>query len=401
MKKVQNLNFNLMNVSLVLTMFITFFSVESALSDTIYIGSGTPVTSNKNGNTQNVTGSVTDSDKNGLADSMLSEGSDAYGDRTNTRDANWHVTYTDVFASEYKKYMAGDATKINERRAAVEESLKGYGSTIHEYAQSWSYGPSVSKFVSSTGAQPTGTVYATTADLLGDIAMNSGGLSNFAVNGAGVLTTFGGGFFDEAGQFQYGIDGSITYTGNHSDTSMESEKVGFTAVQSGVVAFTTGFTKDANTAAFDYVNGTFAVLGELLGIYLNGTLLDTSLYFLSDDMLNANYAYASQYQFELDLNNVDELLVSGNNNISFMLLGIPLEYTGVDSHIYNDSMSFIHFSADVYQNTVSLLSGGGDGNDGEGGDSDGTTPEPATMLIFGIGLVGLGLRKKFTNKKTA
>jgi hypothetical protein len=376
---------------------VTISNIEIANAETIYLGTGSPVYSGENGTTKNVTGTVTDKDKNGLADGdvFLREASDKYGDSTNTRDVNWYVTYTDTFASEYDKYFAGDASKINARRAAVEESLKGHGSEALGYKDSWVYGPSVSNFIGSTGVKPAGVVYESSADLLGDIAMNQGGLSNFAVGNAGVLTTFGGGFFDEAGQFKYGADDNITYTGNHSDVSKPEEKVGFTAVQSGVVAFTTGFTKDATTAGFNYINGTFAVLGELLGIYLNGTLLDPSQYFLSDDMISGGYNYAAEYNFEIDLSKFQDLLVNGNNNLSFMLLGVPLEFSGVDSHTYNDSMSFIHFSADIVQNTESII-----GNPPPPPPPP-STPEPATMLIVGLGIAGLGLRKKLMSKKSA
>ncbi|MDR2169135.1 MAG: PEP-CTERM sorting domain-containing protein [Planctomycetaceae bacterium] len=358
-------------------------------ADTIYIGTGKPAYSNKNGHTQNVVGTVTDADGNGLADGREGSSLANHGDVTNTRDRNWSVLYTDVFKAEYAAMIKNDKpAQVNARLSAVEYELKQQGSKAFNYVQGWidrgSKGDSAN-YTGSTGSSANGVVYESSADLYGNIGMNGGGLANFAVDNAGVITTYGGLHWEELGSYRYNNDNSIDYINKNSPTS------GFIGVQSSLVAFSTGFVNDATTAAYNYINGTFAVMGELLGIYLNGVLLNSDQYFISDDMISSGYEYASKYNFELNLNNVNDILTGGNNNIAFAVLGIPLEYSGITSGVASD-MSFINFSAGIYQNTKSI-------KNNENANNTNVTPEPATLLIFGIGLAGLSLRRKFVWSK--
>jgi hypothetical protein len=379
----------------------TFFTLPAVLlfaftgvvfADVISLSTGTPVRSQYHPQGGNVTEFVSDYDRNGYADGRAGS-SGILEDPTNTRDKNWSVLYTDVFASEYKAWTEkNDSTKINTRLSAVEYELSKLGNGVYGYVDGWQdYGVAgaSNKYVGSTGVTAAGVVYGSSADLFdpNGIGMTAGGLSNFAVNSAGVLTTYGGGYFDEAGQYRYNKDNSIDYIG-HSDFETE----GFTGVQSGLVAFTTGFEM---ATGFDYINGTFAVMGELMGIYLNGTLLDSNLYHLSNNTEGLSYALDGRYNLEIDLTNnfIASLLSADNNNLSFAVLGVPHSLTGVDSYMYKDSMSFINFSADIAQNTESTW------NSNAAGDSNPTTPEPATLLIFGIGLTGLALRRQFVKKR--
>ncbi|MDR0391692.1 MAG: PEP-CTERM sorting domain-containing protein [Planctomycetaceae bacterium] len=403
----KTLNFRLLCFSCAVVLGLVI-SVEVSYAEMISLGTGTPVTSKHHIDGANVTGNVTDTAKDGYADGRA-RSSGTTEDKTNTRDKNWFVIYTDVFSSEYKKHIDNnDDSGINARLSAVEYELYQLGSKQFGYVDTFQgYGTTghAKKYMGSTNTQASGVVYGSTADLFAPdgIGVNAGGLSNFAVNGAGVLTTYGGGYFDEAGQYRYNADNTIDYLG-YSD----SRTFGFTGVQSGLVAFTTGFTMEDG---FDYVNGTFAVMGELMGIYLNGTLLDSNLYYLSDDLIETGYSYAQRYNLEIDLTNtsIQALLgADGYNNLSFAVLGIPHKYTDAQASndTYVDDLSFINLSADIMQNTESILimqtvEVFSIMQNTEASSNGGETPEPATLLIFGIGLAGLGIRRKLMSKKSA
>ncbi|MDR3199461.1 MAG: PEP-CTERM sorting domain-containing protein [Planctomycetaceae bacterium] len=366
-----------------IVVILAFAVTVATNADTIYIGTGLPVTSQYHSDGANVTGTITDHDKNGYADGREFSSYSTWGDTTNTRDKNWSVMYTDVFNDEYKAKMnENNNSKVNARRSAVEYVLNKQGSEALGYVDYYKdHGARGGNYTGTTGASAKGTVYESTADLYGGIGMNNGGLSHFAVSDtAGVLTTYGGFHWEEYGSYYYNEDNSIDKLGNSSPAT------GFVGVQSGIVAFTTGFEM---ATGYNYINGAFSIMGELMGIYLNGTLLNSDLYYLSDNSIESGYNYAGRYNLELDLTNefITSLLENGNNNLSFMILGIPLEFSGIDSG--NPAhMSFIAFSADIAQNTESVNSI----------NNVNVTPEPAAMLIFGIGLVALGLRRRFAQK---
>jgi hypothetical protein len=338
---------------------LTFATVAVTNADTIYIGTGIPVTSKNHENGANVSETITDSDKNGLADGREGSSWKAYGDVTNTRDKNWSVLYADIGIGGYKDWFAGKNNTVTTQVAAVAKALENQGQKAFGYVD----------YYKLNG------VFESSADLYGNIGMNGGGLSDFAVGDAGVITTYGGAHFEERGSYRYNEDGSIELLGKTSPAT------GFVGVQSGIVAFTTGFEM---ATGFDYINGAFSVMGELMGIYLNGTLLNSDLYYLSDNLINSDYDYVGQYNLEIDLTNefIASLLGTGNNNLSFMVLGIPHSLSGIAS---DTDMSFIALSAGLSQNTESITNPPPPDNP--------TTPEPAAMLIFGIGLAGLGLRQ--------
>jgi hypothetical protein len=354
--------------TLTLTISAILFNAAS-YADTFSLGTGTAVTSKYHDDGANVSGTITDANKDGYADGRAGS-SGVLEDPTNTRDANWTVIYTDVFAAEYKaRFEDGDSSKFNARLSAVEYELSRLGGNEYGYVDLWKdYGAAgaLAHYMGSTNTKAAGTVYGSTADLFSTegIGWNQGGLSNFSDNNAGVITTYGGGYFDEAGQYKYNSDHTIDYIG-HSDLHTD----GFMPVQSGIVAFVTGF--DMRTG-FNYINGSFSVMGELLGIYINGVLLSSDLYYLSDDLISEGYAYTGQYNLEIDLTNssIAGLLQAGNNNLAIMVAGIPHKYTGTDSYAYNDSMSFIALSADLVQNTNPLV------------------PEPGTILLWSLGSLG-------------
>jgi hypothetical protein len=406
----KTLNLNLRSASVVIAFGIAISCYGIASADTIYLGTGVAATSGYNNMPKNVTENVKDDDKNGLADgsdfssAVNSSGNAIWGDATNTRDKNWAITFANVEQKYYADWLnKNDKTGINAGRSAVEYFIKEQGSAALGYIQDWKdlgdpYFKSNNTGTTGVPADAYGTVHVTSADLLGNVAMGTGLADNFAVGNAGVITSYTNEHWQERGSYEYAADGTVTFI---PGTDQDKPQVGFIGVQSGVAAFTTSFTKEAFNEGYNYINGTFAALGEFMGIYINGQLVDANYYTISDDMISSGYDYAGKYDFELNLASVAGLLADGSNNISFMFLSVPMYYTGeysADNTILKE-LGFLYFSADINQNTASIFGGGNGGDPGTGGGNTPATPEPATMLIVGLGIAGLGLRKKLMSKK--
>jgi hypothetical protein len=335
---------------------------------------------------------------------------------------NWGTVFSDVEDVAYHHKYVGDGTLTDpvynsDGSLAYYKVVNGYSlKNVHRSSATWEYDKvlledylrnTLANATLSTGSSSTGIlhgtghtlvthasdnvyddIYGKKAELIKGNAVTSGVAEQLFRNGAltatNILTSSASPALDGTTHNWFFDATKDTFTSNSTITSN-----GVGDYNDGLYAFVTSFDYNQN-AVYQYLNGWFSELGDLLGIYINGVELSSDYLRLSNDYL-ASDLFGS-FDMEIDLAKLfaDGVLKAGNNNISFLLDTIVPVYSG--GTLYDENDGLVAFASGLNLNSESIFS--------SNPDPDPQTPEPATLLIFGIGLAGLGIRRKLMSKKS-
>jgi hypothetical protein len=162
-----------------------------------------------------------------------------------------------------------------------------------------------------------------------------------------------------------------------------------------LIAYTTSFNMAAIVDPLEtFIYGNFTVIGDFLDVYINGNKIDQALLGLMESKYGTG-DIVGEYSFILDLMDINASFwnADGVNDISFMVGTVTPWSLGLegntgngtgDFYLYNSEGGFNYFSGAIAYGAYPTIA---------------ATPEPATLVIFGLGLAGLGLARRCKNRK--